>query len=167
MTELEQKLGYTFKNKRWLQQALTHSSLTGDIHQNYERLEFLGDAVLKLVMSDILYKKFPNSREGKMTNIRSILVSDDFLFNLAEDLDLKRHIRISKSLESCGGRNTGSLIFSLFIRCRRTSIREHCLPANHYLTYIKPGTGAGRKACPCSRLYFWRTEWIFTRYGIP
>ncbi|MCR5261660.1 MAG: ribonuclease III [Candidatus Gastranaerophilales bacterium] len=75
----------------------------------YERLEFLGDAVLKLVVSDILYKKFPESREGKMTNLRSILVSDDFLFNLAEDLDLKSYIKISKALEKEGGRNITSI----------------------------------------------------------
>jgi len=80
----------------------------------YERLEFLGDAVLKLVVSDILYKKFPESREGKMTNIRSILVSDDFLYNLAEDLELKKHIRLSKPLEKNGGRDIPSISACVF-----------------------------------------------------
>ena len=118
ITPFLQKTGFEDIDKRLAERAFTHPSYSSEnnLSENecYERLEFLGDAVLKLVMSDILYKKFPESREGKMTNIRSILVSDDFLFNLAEDLDLKKYIRISKALEKEGGRNNPSISACVF-----------------------------------------------------
>ena len=98
--------------------AFTHPSFSYEhsLSENdcYEKLEFLGDAVLKLIISHILYEKFPNYNEGKMTNIRAILVSDDFLYNIAEDLDLKKCIRISKALEKEGGRNIPSISACVF-----------------------------------------------------
>ncbi|MBQ2644037.1 ribonuclease III [bacterium] len=112
------KTGFDTINIENLDRAFIHPSYAIENSlsefQCYERLEFLGDAVLKLVISDILYKKFPNSREGKMTLVRSILVSDDFLFHLAEDLDLKSYIKISKSLEKDGGRNNPSISACVF-----------------------------------------------------
>ena len=72
--------------------AMTHSSYIKDnnlpYNDCYERLEFLGDAVLKLVVSDILYNKYPDFTEGKMTNIRASLVSDEFILNFAEDINI-------------------------------------------------------------------------------
>lgn len=116
------KTGFEIKDKSLAEAAFTHSSYTEENNlpsiQCYERLEFLGDAVLKLVMSDILYKKFPESREGKMSNLRSILVSDDFLFNIAEDIGLKEYIRMSKALEKNGGRNNpmiSACVFEAFL----------------------------------------------------
>lgn len=110
--------GFSKLNPKEFEPAFTHPSYAfeNNLAENdgYERLEFLGDAVLKLVMSNILYNKFPDYQEGKMTNIRAILVSDDFLYNLAEDLDLKSYIRISKSLEKDGGRNIPSISACVF-----------------------------------------------------
>ncbi len=98
--------------------AFTHPSYAFEHslgnEKHYERLEFLGDAVLKLIISNLLFNRFPNYDEGKLTNIRAILVSDDFLYTLSEDLDLKKYIRISKSLEKDGGRNVPSISACVF-----------------------------------------------------
>ena len=113
ISSLLKKTGFENLEKKFFEPALTHPSYTIE-HKLpptdcYERLEFLGDAVLKLVVSDMLYKKFPTSNEGKLSNLRAILVSDDFLFNLAQDLDLKKYLRLSKAFEKEGGRNVVSV----------------------------------------------------------
>lgn len=98
--------------------AFTHPSYIKDNNlpyvECYERLEFLGDAVLKLAVSDILYKKYPDFSEGKMTNIRAGLVSDEFILNFAEDMEISKYIRMSKSLEKDGGRKTPSILSCSF-----------------------------------------------------
>lgn len=66
MQELEEKLGYTFQNKTLLERALTHSSVTSDIHRNYERLEFLGDRILGVTVAEMLEKAFPDEPEGSL-----------------------------------------------------------------------------------------------------
>ena len=113
ISSLLKKTGFEHLDKKLFEPALTHPSYTIEhkmpAKDCYERLEFLGDAVLKLVVSDMLYKKFPNSNEGKLSNIRAILVSDDFLFNLAQDLKLKNYLRLSKAFEKEGGRKVVSV----------------------------------------------------------
>lgn len=113
ISEFLLKTGFSSLDARIFEPAFTHPSYSFEhsLSQDecYERLEFLGDAVLKLLVSNLLYKKYPDYQEGKMTNIRAILVSDDFLFNLAEDLNLKKYLRISNSLEKEGGRNIPSI----------------------------------------------------------
>lgn len=66
MQELEEKLGYTFQDKKILERALTHSSFTSDIHRNYERLEFLGDRILGVTVAEMLEKAFPDEPEGNL-----------------------------------------------------------------------------------------------------
>lgn len=111
-------LGFGNFDEKLMLRAFTHSSYT--IENNiselecYERLEFYGDAILKLVVSDILYKKFPQYREGKLTNLRAIMVSDEFLSNIAADLNIKKYIRLSKALEKEGGRNISSISACVF-----------------------------------------------------
>ena len=99
-----------------LKTALTHSSLTFENkeEENYERLEFLGDSVLKLVMSDILYKKYPNYSEGRMTKIRAILVSDNVLAKTGKNINLELLIRLSKSEEKDHGREKESVLACSF-----------------------------------------------------
>lgn len=113
ISSLLKKTGFENLDKKFFEPALTHPSYTIEhklpATDCYERLEFLGDAVLKLVVSDMLYKKFPKSNEGKLSNIRAILVSDDFLFNLAQDLKLKNYLRLSKAFEKEGGRKVVSV----------------------------------------------------------
>lgn len=118
ISEFLVKTGFPNLEANLFEPAFTHPSYSFEYSLSYndcyERLEFLGDAVLKLVVSNLLFIKFPDYQEGKLTNIRAILVSDDFLFHIAEDLELKKYIRISKSLEKEGGRNTPSISACVF-----------------------------------------------------
>ena len=107
--------------KKLFQTALTHSSLTYETKNaefegvpNYERLEFLGDSVLKLLISDILYKKYPDYPEGRMTKIRSILVSDNTIFKLGVKFQLPDLILLSKSEEKDHGREKESVVACAF-----------------------------------------------------
>lgn len=95
-------------------QALTHSSYTYELGLapalNYERLEFLGDAVLKLVVSDYLYERFPHYREGELTKIRAVVVSDAILAKLAERIELGAYLIMGASEARSGGaRKTSNL----------------------------------------------------------
>lgn len=100
------------------EKALTHSSFTreNDINslENYERLEFLGDAVLKLCISDILYKNFPEYPEGELTKIRSIIVSDNTLAKVAKNIGLASLLVLGKQEEKMGGRNRASILACAF-----------------------------------------------------
>ena len=98
--------------------ALTHSSYTKEFElpetQCYERLEFLGDAVLKLTISDVLFKRYPESREGELSKIRSILVSDNTLAEIAKNNGLQQLIIMSKHEEKQGCRNLNSICACVF-----------------------------------------------------
>ena len=100
MKELEDIFGIQIDNPVFFRQALTHPSYTKENNlpylENYERLEFLGDAVLKLASSDILLKKFPDYQEGDLSKIRSIVVSDSTLFKIASDIGLCDLIILAK-----------------------------------------------------------------------
>ena len=100
------------------QYALTHSSYTKEHelpeNQCYERLEFLGDAVLKLAVSDVLYKKYPNSREGELSKIRGIVVSDNTLADVAKNNGLQDLIIMSKHEEKQGCRKLNSICACAF-----------------------------------------------------
>ena len=95
-----------------LKMALTHSSMTFENgeEQNYERLEFLGDSVLKLGISDILYKKFPEYEEGRMTKIRGFLVSDSELAKIGKAINLQNLIIVGKSEQKDHGAEKESVI---------------------------------------------------------
>ena len=91
--------------------ALTHTSYSRENNNdiNYERLEFLGDAVLKLCVSEILYKRYPTYSEGQMSKIRSIVVSDNTLSKVVDSLELQKYLILGKQEEKLGGRNTQSI----------------------------------------------------------
>lgn len=112
--ELEEKIGYHFQNESLLEEAVTHSSYSNErkINKtgNYERLEFLGDAVLELTASEFLFAKEPRMPEGKMTKTRASLVCEQALAYCARDLGLGAYIRFGKGEESTGGRNRDSII---------------------------------------------------------
>lgn len=93
MTELEKNLGYSFKNQALLQQALTHSSLTGDVKKNYERLEFLGDRVLGVSMAHLLYFTFENEPEGFLSPRFVKLVRKETVAEVALELKLNEYIK--------------------------------------------------------------------------
>lgn len=112
--KLEKKIGYTYQNKELLLQALTHSSFSNEQKINkskdYERLEFLGDAVLELVSSDFLFHNNPDMPEGKLTRMRASMVCEPALAFCARDLQLHEYIRLGKGEEMTGGRHRDSII---------------------------------------------------------
>ena len=112
--ELEQKIGYSFHDRGLLRQALTHSSCANEQKinrtQDYERLEFLGDAVLELVSSDYIYREHMEMSEGKMTKYRSSLVCEPALAFCARQIGLQEYIRLGRGEEATGGRDRDSII---------------------------------------------------------
>lgn len=111
--QLEQKIGYCFDNRTLLKQAITHSSFANEQKTNklydYERLEFLGDAVLELVTSAFLFMKHPEMPEGQLTKKRSTLVCGPALSFCAKDIDIGKYILLGKGEENTGGRQRDSI----------------------------------------------------------
>ncbi|MBE6015150.1 MAG: ribonuclease III [Lachnospiraceae bacterium] len=112
--ELEDKIGYTFKNFKHLRRSMTHSSYANEYRiqkiYNNERLEFLGDAVLEIVTSDYLFATYPNHREGDLTKMRASIVCEQTLALAANDIDLGSYILLGKGEEKTGGRHRASVV---------------------------------------------------------
>ncbi|MFH1616560.1 MAG: ribonuclease III [Planctomycetota bacterium] len=98
LQQAEQMLGYKFSDKSLLIQSLTHSSQTSDRIKSNERLEFLGDAVLSLVICRTLFEHFPNYPEGDLTKIKSMLVSRRTCARLARQLGIERYLKVGKGM---------------------------------------------------------------------
>ena len=102
---IDEILGYKFKDLQLLEEALTHPSICTKINKpSYERLEFLGDAALSLVIADMLMKKFPLENEGKLAKRRAGLVSGEILAKIAASIDLGAKISMTESEAKSGGR---------------------------------------------------------------
>ena len=112
MDSLQMQLGYTFKDKQLLIEALTHKSYKQPYDN--ERLEFLGDAVLDLIVGEYLYKHFPKSDEGKLSKIRASLVNENGFNKLANVLELGKYIFLSNAEENNEGRTKPSLLSNAF-----------------------------------------------------
>jgi ribonuclease III len=116
--ELEKKIGYSFHNQELLIQALTHSSFSnedkGNLTDDYERLEFLGDAVLELAVSEHLFMTKPDMYEGNMTKTRASIVCEFTLAVCARNIVLDKYILLGKGEELTGGRNRDSIISDVF-----------------------------------------------------
>ncbi len=114
LKKLEGKIGYEFKDKGLIMQALTHSSFSNEQKinkfKNYERLEFLGDAVLELLSSRFFFETYPDMSEGQMTRLRSSMVCEPALAFCARDLSLGEYILLGKGEEATGGRKRDSII---------------------------------------------------------
>ena len=114
LKKLEVKIGYEFKKKELLLQALTHSSFSNEQKINklkdYERLEFLGDAVLELLSSRFFFDTYPDMSEGEMTRLRSSMVCEPALAFCARELSLGDFILLGKGEEATGGRKRDSII---------------------------------------------------------
>lgn len=110
---LEERIGYRFQKPELLKQALTHSSFTNEQKinkaKNYERLEFLGDAVLEVVSSEFLFRSHPDVPEGELTKMRASMVCEPSLAFCARDLELGQFIRLGKGEENTGGRKRESI----------------------------------------------------------
>ena len=117
-TEFENKIGYTFRNKDLLHEALSHSSYANENkhhgrHSN-ERLEFLGDSVLSIVVSEHLFTHFKHLPEGELTKIRASLVCEKALFEFSKKIDLGQHLLLGKGEENSGGRERPSIVSDAF-----------------------------------------------------
>lgn len=114
LSELEQKIGYSFRSRALLDRALTHRSFANErmaekcLHN--EALEFLGDAVLGFVVSAWLLERFPDLSEGKLSKMKAYLVSEASLVELAEDIELGRYILLNRGEEKTGGRQKRALL---------------------------------------------------------
>jgi ribonuclease-3 len=109
---LEDKLRYSFQNSEMLRLALTHRSVSSEdpSRNDNERLEFLGDAVLQLVITDLLYESYPHLAEGQMAKVRAAVVSGPALAEVARSLDLGMHIELAPGEERTGGREKDSIL---------------------------------------------------------
>lgn len=106
---LQEKLGYRFSDVETLKRALTHSSFDGDKFHNNQRLEYLGDAVLQLIISDELFKVETFS-EGQMTRLRSLIVREEALYAAAKEFGLGNMLILGKGEELSGGRDKPSIL---------------------------------------------------------
>jgi ribonuclease-3 len=130
---LQRKLGVQFANVELLQEALTHSSYANqkkDIKYN-ERLEFLGDSVLQLCISEYLYKSYSDKSEGQLTKTRALIVCENSLYEIAKQWELGTFIRMSKGEELTGGRT-------------RVSILADCVEAIIAAVYLDSGFESAR-----------------------
>jgi len=114
---LQDHLGYTFQSLALLDQALTHRSYVHEAagsYTDYERLEFLGDAVLGCIISAYVYTARPTAPEGQLSQLRAGLVNQPALANLARQLDLGRFLRLGRGEDQHGGRNKASILAAAF-----------------------------------------------------
>jgi ribonuclease-3 len=109
---LEKSLGYEFKDQKLITEALTHKSYKKSYDN--ERLEFLGDAVLDLIVGEYLFKKFSKSDEGNLSKIRASLVNETGFHKLAKHLNLGEYILLSNAEDNNGGRDKSSLLSNAF-----------------------------------------------------
>ena len=114
LTKLEQGLGYTFRNKALLENALTHSSYANENRERHlpdnERLEFLGDSILGFVVAEYLYRNFPDKPEGELTRIRADLVCERNLAEAAATIELGSYLLLGHGEEHGGGRKRDSIV---------------------------------------------------------
>lgn len=134
MHPLEERIGYKFRNSLLLAEALTHSSLgheTQQVHFDNQRLEYLGDAVLQLLFSEHLFRRFSEAAEGHLTKSRARLVSGEALAVYAQGIGLGDHLMMGRGDESSGGR-------------RRVSTLADAFEALVGAIYLDGGLGAAR-----------------------
>ena len=117
MYSLEEKLGYKFKNIKLLENALTHSSYANEVRNgctSNERLEFLGDSVLSVIVSDYIYKNFPKLPEGELTRMRASLVCEKSLCVFSRELEVGKYLLLGKGEDKGGGRERDSILADAF-----------------------------------------------------
>lgn len=143
MTALEKKLGYTFKNKNLLDNALSHSSYANEVRNgttSNERLEFLGDSVLSVVVADYLFKNFKNLPEGELTKLRASLVCEKSLCAFSRELNIGDFLKLGKGEEKGGGRERDSILADAFEAVLAAMYLDGGMEVarNHVLRFILP-----------------------------
>ena len=174
---LEQRIGYAFSDASLLETALTHASVAGDTHAarcDNERMEYLGDAVLELCVSEYLYAACPDMREGAMTRMRAATVCGDSLHRVAVMLDLGPELHLAHGEEAMGGRHKPSILADCVeavlgavyldggLEPARAFVRAHVLPlmpaadempeTKDYKTQLQECLPAADRAALCYRL---------------
>jgi ribonuclease III len=118
LQELQDSIGYQFKNLEYLKEAITHKSYANEIQlenpYGNERLEFIGDAVLGLIVSHILMDRGKNCSEGRLSNMRAAIVNEDVLSSLARSFNIGSYILLSKGEHECGGREKKSILANVY-----------------------------------------------------
>lgn len=151
MTDLQNKIGYQFKNPALLKEALTHSSYANEHksqHIKYnERLEFLGDSVLSIVVSDYIYKNCPELPEGELTKLRASLVCEKSLYEFAKKIDLGKYLILSKGERNNGGADRPSILSDAFeALIAAIYIDGGLAPASkHILNFVVPAIKNSKK----------------------
>lgn len=142
LKQLQELLGYTFKNESLLNTALTHRSCLNEpgVTESYERLEFLGDAVLEMIISVYLFNKYPSKMEGYLTAARSATVRTESLSKISKDHGFDTYINMSKGEEQTGGRNNPSILEDVIESLMGAIFMDGGLEAaNHFFTkFILP-----------------------------
>ena len=114
LTELQDRIGYTFGNPEYLRRALMHSSYAPGTGGDNERMEFLGDAVLELCVSEELFFRFPNMQEGQLTKSRASIVCESALFEAAKGVGLGEFLLLGHGEDASGGREKPSILSDAF-----------------------------------------------------
>lgn len=136
LDDFEERLGHKFADRSLLEKSLTHASYTQvSSAPSNQRLEFLGDAVLQLIVSTVLFKKFPDEREGVLSRRRSVLTKGEFLVKVALELGIDRALLLSPAEQAAGGRTRASsledafeaVVGALFLDAGLTHTRAHVL----------------------------------------
>lgn len=113
MEEFQKKINYKFKNEKLLYEALSHSSFANEnkkSRRSNERLEFLGDSVLSIVVSDYIFEHFKHLPEGELSKLRASLVCEKALFEFSQSIELGKYIFLGKGEEMTGGRKRASIV---------------------------------------------------------
>ncbi|MGI6175308.1 MAG: ribonuclease III [Christensenellales bacterium] len=108
--EIEKNIGYRFSNHRLLDQAMAHSSCQNIKDNTFDRLEYLGDAVLELIISEFLFRTCPHYTEGELTKVRTGVVSENSLFMAAKRIGIHENILLGKGEENSAGREKPSIL---------------------------------------------------------
>ena len=116
--ELLKKIGYKFKNKMYLKEALTHRSYSNEIERgkrfNNEKLEFLGDAILNLITTEYIYELYEKKTEGELAKLKSQIISEPVFSTIASDIELGEYLYLSNGEIMSGGRNRRSILGDAF-----------------------------------------------------
>lgn len=108
---IEENIGYNFKDKSLIEEALTHTSYANENNvKSNEKLEFLGDSILEFISSKYLYKKFPNLNEGELTKVRATVVCEESLYEIAKKHDISKYIKVGRSERGNGGNHRPAIL---------------------------------------------------------
>ncbi len=143
MKDLEQKLNYKFNNVSLLENALTHSSYANEVRNGLtsnERLEFLGDSVLSIIVADYLFLHYKNIPEGELTKLRASLVCEKSLCIFSRKLELGKYLKLGKGEEKGGGRERDSILADAFEAVLAAIYLDGGMKAatKHVLRFIEP-----------------------------